>query len=36
MINRRDFGISWNQALDRGNLLGDEVELEIALEAVRS
>ena len=36
MINRRDFGIFWNQALDRGNLLGDEVELEIALEAVRS
>ncbi len=36
VINRRDFGIFWNQALDRGNLLGDDVELEIAVEAVRN
>lgn len=35
-LNRRDFGIGWNVALDRGNLLGDDVEIEIAVEAVRN
>ena len=35
-IDRRDFGITWNQVLDRGNLLGEAVELEIAVEAVRN
>lgn len=32
-IDRKDFGISWNKALDAGGLiLGDEVEISIALE----
>ena len=33
---RTDYGITWNQVVDRGSLLGDEVELEIAVEAVRN
>ena len=36
VINRHDYGITWNQVVDRGSLLGDEVELEIAVEAVRN
>ena len=35
-INRGDFGIIWNQVLEQSNLLGDEVEIEIAVEAIRS
>ena len=32
-INRQDFGVSWNKALDQGGfLLGDEVKVEINLE----
>lgn len=35
-VNRKDFGILWNQALDAGGtLLGDEVELLIAIEGVK-
>lgn len=33
-INRKDFGIVWNKALDAGGyLIGDEVEIEINIEA---
>lgn len=35
LINRKDFGLVWNQALEKGTLLGDDVEIEIAVEAVR-
>lgn len=35
LIHRKDFGITWNQVVEAGNLLSDEVELEIAIEAVR-
>jgi hypothetical protein len=36
-INRQDFGITWNRTLDAGGLLlGDEVELDISIEAVRA
>jgi polyisoprenoid-binding protein YceI len=35
LINRQDFGLTWNQALETGTLLSDDVELEIAVEAVR-
>lgn len=32
-INRKDYGVSWNRALDTGGLiLGDEVEVSISLE----
>jgi polyisoprenoid-binding protein YceI len=35
-INRKDWGIVWNRALDKGGtLLGDEVEIELHVEAVR-
>lgn len=33
-INRKDFGINWNKALDQGGfVLGDEVEIHILIEA---
>jgi polyisoprenoid-binding protein YceI len=35
-INRRDFGVSWNRALDAGGwVLGDDVEINISLEVVK-
>ncbi len=34
-VNRKDFGISWNKAMDKGGwVLGDEVELHLQIEAV--
>jgi polyisoprenoid-binding protein YceI len=34
-INRKDFGLEWNQALEAGGVLvGEKVELEIDVEAV--
>jgi polyisoprenoid-binding protein YceI len=33
-INRKDFGMTWNKTLDTGGLLlGDEIEIEVYLEA---
>ena len=35
-VNRQDFGVSWNRALDQGGfVLGDDVEVTINLEAVK-
>jgi len=35
-LNRKDFGINWNKALDNGGvLLGDEVAVTVDLEAVK-
>jgi polyisoprenoid-binding protein YceI len=34
-LDRRDFGIDWNTAVGGNNLIGNEVEITIALEAVR-
>lgn len=35
-INRKDFGINWNKALDNGGaMLGDDVKIEFAIEAVK-
>lgn len=35
-LNRKDFGIAWNQALDQGGLvLGDEVHIDIEIEAAK-
>jgi polyisoprenoid-binding protein YceI len=35
-LNRKDFGLNWNKALDQGGfLLGDDVKVSIALEAVK-
>jgi len=34
-INRKDFGLNWNKALEAGGwLVGDEIKLEIELEAI--
>ena len=34
-INRKDFGMTWNQTLDNGGLLvGDDVKIDIEVEAV--
>ena len=36
-INRQDFGVAWNRAMEAdGLLLGDEVDLDISIEAVRT
>jgi polyisoprenoid-binding protein YceI len=35
LINRRDYGLVWNQTLENGAMLGDAVEIEISVEAVR-
>lgn len=32
-LNRQDWGISWNRALDNGALLGDDVTVQIEIEA---
>jgi polyisoprenoid-binding protein YceI len=35
-LNRKDFGLAWNQALETGGVLvGDRVEIEIELQAIR-
>jgi polyisoprenoid-binding protein YceI len=35
-INRKDFGLTWNQALETGGLLvADRVEIELELQAIR-
>jgi polyisoprenoid-binding protein YceI len=35
-INRKDFGLNWNQALETGGVLvGDEIKIDIDLEAIR-
>lgn len=32
-LNRQDWGINWNKALDNGSLLGDDVTIQIEIEA---
>jgi polyisoprenoid-binding protein YceI len=34
-LDRRDFGINWNTAVGGNTLIGNDVEITIALEAVR-
>jgi polyisoprenoid-binding protein YceI len=35
-LNRKDYGINWNKALDQGGfLVGDDVEVTISIEALR-
>jgi polyisoprenoid-binding protein YceI len=35
-INRKDFGLGWNQVLEAGGVaVGERVDLEIEIEAVR-
>ncbi|HEY3351250.1 MAG TPA: YceI family protein [Thermoanaerobaculia bacterium] len=36
-LNRKDFGVNWNKALDQGGyILGDDVSVTIALETARA
>ena len=35
LINRKNYNLDWNQAVETGTMLGDDVEIEIALEAIR-
>jgi polyisoprenoid-binding protein YceI len=35
-VNRKEFGIDWNNVLDSGPLLGDEVKVTVEIEAVRT
>jgi polyisoprenoid-binding protein YceI len=35
-VNRKEFGIDWNNILDSGPLLGDEVKVSIEIEADRT
>jgi len=32
-INRKDFGINWNKTVDNGMMLGDDVDINIGIEA---
>ena len=34
-INRQDYGVAFNKAVETGTMLGDDVTIDIALEAVR-
>jgi polyisoprenoid-binding protein YceI len=34
-INRQDFGLTWNRMVEGTTMLGDEVDVEIAIEAVQ-
>jgi polyisoprenoid-binding protein YceI len=35
-INRLDYGVKWNRVAEAGNMLGDDVKIEINIEAVRA
>jgi polyisoprenoid-binding protein YceI len=36
-LNRKDYGINWNKAIDNGGvLLGDDVTININLEAIKA
>jgi polyisoprenoid-binding protein YceI len=36
-INRKDFGLTWNQALEAGGVLvGDKIEIALDVEAVKA
>jgi polyisoprenoid-binding protein YceI len=34
-VDRRDYGISWNEMVEGSRMIGDDVEISISLEAVR-
>lgn len=36
-VNRKDFGMTWNKALDNGGLIvGDEVDIRLEIEAIKA
>jgi polyisoprenoid-binding protein YceI len=35
-LDRKDFGVNWNKALDQGGfIMGDEITVNLSIEAVR-
>ena len=34
-VNRLDYGITWNKAVETGAMLGDDVTVDVAVEAAR-
>ena len=34
-LNRKDYGLMWNKALEAGGLVGEEVTIEIKAEAIK-
>ena len=34
LVNRKDYNMTWNRAVEGGNLLGDEVRIELDVAAV--
>jgi polyisoprenoid-binding protein YceI len=35
-INRKDYGLAWNQSLETGGVLvGEEVRIEVTIEAIK-
>ena len=34
-VNRQDFGVSYNSVVETGTMLGDDVTIEIAVEAIK-
>jgi len=36
VVDRRDYGITWNEVVEGSRVIGDDVEINISLEAVRA
>ena len=36
VVDRRDYGITWNEVVEGSRVIGDDVEIDISLEAVRA
>jgi polyisoprenoid-binding protein YceI len=36
VVDRRDYGITWNEVVEGSRMIGDDVEINISLEAVRA
>ena len=35
-INRKDFGLTWSQAVEAGPIVGDEIEISLNIQAAKS
>jgi polyisoprenoid-binding protein YceI len=34
-LNRKDYGVTWNRTLDNNVMLGDEIDIDVSIEAVK-
>lgn len=34
-INRKDYGLTWNRAVEGGVLVGEDVKIDLSVEAVK-